>query len=136
MAFLGLDFFKSKEEKERENKVYSLMVFPYGDRQKEKIQKILQELFIDQTSESLMYNYIVTKQKIENLDIYSLSKEEKIELLSDLNAHYITYDNDASLYLVLADCDLKINKELNYPSINSLTLKADIYLKSIDSLND
>lgn len=128
MGFLGLDWFESKETKKFKDDAYLHMVFPYGKRQEEKITSLLMSLFPNVEISELKYNYIVTKQRLTNIDIYKLTAKEHCELLEDLRNHFIHNDVDINLFISLAIIDLKIKDDLNYPNsdeikMNSLALK-------------
>lgn len=125
MGFLGLDFFKTKEQLNIEQKVFNQMIFPYGDKQKEKIKELLSSLISNETKENLLYNYIVTKQKIEKVDVSSLSKKELINLIDELDSQYITNNNEIAFYLMLAMYDLKIDTNLLYPNKETIIQEAN-----------
>lgn len=125
MGFLGLDFFESKHERQLKNDAYNHMFFPYGDIQKNKITEILTSLFPNNKKEDVMYNYIATKQKIMDIDLYQLNKKELNDLVCTLNDSYITNDNNAKKYLVLAYNDIHITKDLIYPSIEYINIEED-----------
>lgn len=120
MGLLGLDWLESKQIKKIKDDAFLRSVFPYEDKQAEKIYEILKLLFPNITIEDSKYNYIVTKQELENKDLNSLDKIELIHLIDYLNSIYITKNNDVYPYLVLADIDLKIDKDLNYPTIEEI----------------
>lgn len=123
MGLLGLDFLESKQEKKLKDDAYNRLFFPYGDIQKNKIIEILASLFPNETKENTMYNYIVTKQKIMDLELYRLNKEELNNLACALNESYITEDNNAKKYIVLAYFDINITQDLSYPSIEEINLE-------------
>ena len=115
MAFLGLDFFESKKDRELKDKALNNLFFPYGDLQHQKIEEILIALFPSLPKEESMFNYIVTKQKLmEN------NCQDKQELINDLKNRFMTKNTDVSLYIVLAQIDLKIDENLNYPDIETI----------------
>ena len=123
MGLLGLDFLESKQEKKLKDDAYNRLFFPYGDIQKNRIIEILASLFPNETKENTMYNYIVTKQKIMDLELYRLNKEELNNLACALNESYITEDNNAKKYIVLAYFDINITQDLSYPSIEEINLE-------------
>ena len=120
MSLLGLGWFKSKEERDTEQKIYNQMIFPLGDKQKDTITTILLDLIPDESKENLIYNYVVTKQELKDINPLSINKNELIELTTYLSEHYISSNSDVFKYLTLAYIDLKIDRSLNYPSIEEI----------------
>lgn len=120
MSLLGLGWFKSKEERDTEQKIYNQMIFPLGDKQKDIVTSILISLIPNETKENLIYNYVVTKQELKDINPLSINKNELIELTTYLNEHFISSNSDVFKYLTLAYIDLKIDRSLNYPSIEEI----------------
>lgn len=118
MGLLGLDWLETKQVAKIKDDAFLRSVFPYEEKQLEKICELLKTLFPNSTIEESKYNYIVTKQELENKNLFFLDKIELIHLIDDLNNKYITRNNDVYPYLVLADIDLKMDEKLNYPDIN------------------
>lgn len=115
MALLGLDFFESKKDKELKNKALNNLFFPYGDKQRQKVEEILIALFPDLSKEEAMFNYIVTKQKLIEEDC-----SDSQLLISELKEKYMNANTDPCLYIVLSKIDLCIDANLNYPSIDQI----------------
>ena len=54
-----------------------------------------------------------------------ICKKELNDLVCTLNDSYITNDNNAKKYLVLAYNDIHITKDLIYPSIENINIEED-----------
>lgn len=125
MGLLGLDWLESKQVSKIKNEAYLRSVYPYGKDQKDKICSILKSLFPNSKVEELEFNYIITKQELENKELYSLDKIQLIQLVDYLNNHFITRNNNIYPYLVLANIDMNINSELCYPSIDEINSRVN-----------
>lgn len=122
MALLGLDFFESKKDRKLKNDAYNHLFFPYGDLQHQKIEELLFELFPHLTKQEAMFNYIVTKQKLMENDYIDTK-----DLINDLSNRYMSKNVDTKLYITLAQIDLHINQDLNYPNIEDIKTQATKY---------
>ena len=125
MGFLGLDFFESKQDKKLENDAYNALMFPYGINQQNIIKKRLNQLFPEDKPEESLFNYIITKQKLNEIKLLELNSKELLELICKLNDSYITKDGNAEYYIVLAFYDLDIDATLNYPSVEDIKFQAN-----------
>jgi hypothetical protein len=109
--FEGL--FISKEERNQKYNDYSKRIFPYGDKQKDKVSSILSELFPHENLQYLLMHYILLKERVieeGTLDYESafkkVSKKKIIKISPDLQNKMIE----------LLKADLSIDESLEYPS--------------------
>lgn len=120
MSFFGIGWLDSSSDKAQRKESFYKEIFPRGKSQEEKINELLKELFIGIRFEECKYNYIITKQKLMNINYDELNDIEKLNVIKELNSSYLSNKYDASKYMVLAMYDIKIDEQLNYPSIEQL----------------
>ena len=123
------ELFKSKEQREKERQNLFLSSFPFGEKQKSVLQEILYELVKDEEKTINIYNYLVCKEtliqnevKFNDEDIHRAINilSNKLDKKALKNIHK---------YIALAEYDLSINEDLNYPSIEEINIKADEILR-------
>lgn len=123
------ELFKSKEQREKERQNLFLSSFPFGEKQKSVLQEILYELVKDEEKTINIYNYLVCKEtliqnevKFNDEDIHRAINilSNKLDKKALKNIHK---------YIALAEYDLSINEDLNYPSIEEINIKADGILR-------
>lgn len=74
-----LDFFKSKEEREKESKAYFDLIFPFGEEQRCHINKVLNKIFPDIDQTNLLYLFIVIKEFHVDDELPQSKKDKKIQ---------------------------------------------------------
>ena len=129
MGFLGIGWLESTSERKQRGETFYKEIFPYGKAQEEKINELIKTLFVGIKFENAKYNYIVTKQKMMSIHFNELNEYQMKELIKELNKSFLSNKIDASKYMVLAKYDIKIDEQLNYPSIEELQnelIKQDI----------
>lgn len=111
------NLFISKEERQRKYEAYSKRIFPYGDKQREKISFFLSELFPEEKLKYLLLHYILIKESVvgeEQLDIQTaakkIAKKKIIKVTKEMQ----------ELMIALLKVDLTIDESLKYPSIEEL----------------
>jgi len=112
---------RSKEEKQRDFEAYSKKIFPYGDVHREKISKILEELYPKTNIKYLRMYYILLKDEMTGENavdfdtaVKKLVKKSIIKVSPELNANLHA--------LLLAD--FAIDENLNYPTVDELKATA------------
>lgn len=118
------NLFKSKEDREKESKAYYAWAYPYGEEHKQKINELLHVYIPEEDEKFVIYNYLVTRQVLAP----SLYEGPCTVDLSDFNKKYKKIKNqmisrgkkDIFKYIALVETDLKIDENLNYPSIEEI----------------
>lgn len=134
MAFLGLDWFESKKDKKLKEQAYNQLFFPYGDKQKENIEKILEDFLPNETKEERMYNYVITKQKLLEKDMSKLMTNEMKDFVNYLKDNFITKNDNWNIYVAIAQSDIEVKDDLNYPSKDQLSEQAKMYKLANESM--
>ena len=116
--------FRSKEQRERDQEAYDKAVFPYGEKQKEIISSYLDELFAEELPGMKMFNYLVIKEKIKDREIDQELIKRVFKSIKNTSSRK-KRDTYPYLYMSLAEYDLKISEELNYPDTDKIRENAE-----------
>ena len=116
--------FKSKDQREREHREYEKWSFPYGTKQKEKIQELLKLLLPKEDEKIALAFFFLCKEDaigreyenpvyLSDEDIIKTADRFKNRLVSKMRA-------DMSSYLTAVEADLKVDEFLAYPDLETL----------------
>ena len=122
---LGWVSYKTKAQREKDNKEFNEKIFPYGEKQKEKIEGLLKKLIIAYDSEISVYQYLVCKDLLLRQK-EKLSDEEKIFMINKALRFTMKKKNKADLYRLIALCevDLIVDESLVYPDPETIEERA------------
>ena len=76
--------FKSKAQREKEEKEYASWAFPYGDLQRENLTALISELKPKEPSQMLLFSYLTCKEIHKNASEDSESREETIAKMMNI----------------------------------------------------
>ncbi len=128
MAIKDWFTFKSSEQIDAEKLKYKNWAYPYGDMQKEKIDNLIHELIPEEDPKFAVFNYLVCRQTFYPLDfneIPSISTDDFIAAHNTIKKKFNPLSKKIVYkYMALVEADLKVNEELNYPSIDELRNRA------------
>lgn len=124
--FLGI---KSSEEIKREREEYDAKAFPFGEKEKEIVTNILKELFKDEYDDIALFNYLIARQEaFRHLDNTNrvITEDGIIQTYKTLKKTVRRkFEDHKKLYIALAEANLFIDENLNFPSIEQLTKRAE-----------
>ena len=120
--------FKSKKEREAEQKRYRRFAFPYGDEQRARLEEIVGELMPSEPRETAMAIYLIGREgyrgsfKMDEEDRAERTEEEKLaEATAALRNMLRGKLMDLlPLYLAVVIADAGVDERLQYPSIEEL----------------
>ena len=118
--------FKSEAQRKKESEEYDRRLFPYGERQKEKIRSILADLIDGYNEQFCLYQYLVCKDVLLSYEKPACDRE-KISMVR----HRLRYTmrkkdrDDLYSYLALCEYDIPIGERLDYPDIGILKKRAE-----------
>ena len=107
--------FKTRKQVEEEMKAYNEKVFPYGEKQKEKIFSLIAEL-IEKKDEMDTYNYLVIKQGLLKLKKTQPDPDDLKVIRKSVRNTLKGKDDKFYRFVALALCDLEIDERLEYPA--------------------
>ena len=117
--------FRSEKQRQQDREDYLNLIFPYGEKQKEKITLLLKELFPERKAEMRMFHYLSVRQLLsehQDEDIEKILQKTIRTLKKTMNRK--EYD-DIYSYLALALVDIKIDEKLVYPDFKEIIEKAE-----------
>jgi len=123
--------FKSKKQREKEEREYAAWAFPYGDLQKEKLSELIKELMPKASLPICLASYLTCKELFDTALEENNSREEAINRMVNYVGSYgqLIKKNEMTTYLALVLIDAIIDEKCEYPSIDDIRAK-------IQELND
>lgn len=124
MALGEFNFFiwKSKSQIKEEEATYEKWAFPYGQPQREKLVKLMREIFPKESEPNVLIPFLTCKELFSKLcrtpDLvdYAISR-----LLVDVKKYKrIIRKDEMPLYVALVVADSKIDEKLDYPSAEQI----------------
>ena len=128
--FFGMNI-KTREEREKEYKEYTLKIFPYGEQQRDRVRLLLSTMLPKEDPVSLLMYYIQLKEKL--IDHPELTVFDAEDSLQSMRFLLRSLEMRAVVYAIL-EADQSIGESLSYPSIQQLRSAADIYMKQLRPL--
>lgn len=118
-----------KQNHEKRIEAYTSKAYPYGEKQKEKIRKIVKELMPKEIVEIGVYNYLICKQEIGEIiekEASDFNLNIVLSIIDEFKKKF-NFKDEMNIYrcIALFEADLKIDENLNYPSIESLQDRAN-----------
>jgi hypothetical protein len=114
--FFGIEF-KNKAEREKEYQEYANKIFPYGEPQRQKIMKLLTELWGNERVNPLMMHYILLKEAVidsEDKDYDAAAAKIEKKRIVMLNPEL------RECIRILIFKDLAMDEGLEYPTAEEL----------------
>jgi len=114
--------FKSKKQREKEEKDYASWAFPYGDMQREKLTTLLCELRPKEPPQMLLFSFLTSKEMYKDALEDSESPEAAIDnYLNAVKRHkQLIRKTDVNMYLAIILADAEIDERCEYPSADEL----------------
>ena len=114
--------FRSDKQRKEELAEYKKLIFPYGDEQKDRVFELLKELIPKKYNELALYNYMVARQALVDI--------QEPELIIAQGAAFLKKHLPKKErcfigeYLAMILCDQQTGADLAYPDIETLKAKA------------
>ena len=117
---------KSKAAQEKEQEEYSKWAFPYGEKQREKLQALLFSIFPKGSVPSTLIPYLTCKELYERILKKTTSRDEALETMINKQAGYkrIVSKKDMTTYLALVLADAEIDSRCEYPDAAEIRMRA------------
>ena len=116
------NWFKTQDSKNREQKEYNNVMFPFGERQKEIVSGLVKELNTKESFSLAFFYYLQIRQECENTRFFDGDYKFMYKVLKKNVSKKSSVD--IFKYVVLAKYDSKIDESLNYPSIEEIAKEA------------
>ena len=139
MSFVDWFAFKSKKQREAEQRKFQRFSFPYGDEQKKCIERLLGELMPKEPAKTAMAIYLLGREgyhgsfKMDAEDRAERTEDESMRgalyvLSNQLKGRYRKY---LPYYLALILADSRVDEDLQYPDAASLLKEAESLKESL-----
>jgi len=117
--------FKSKKQREKEEKEYAAWAFPYGDNQKEKLGDLIKELIPKASIPICLASYLTCKELFDTAIEDTETREEAINRMINNVGSYgqLIKKNEMPTYLALVLVDAEIDEKCEYPPIDEIRAK-------------
>ena len=124
--------FKSKEQREKEQKEYAAWAFPFGDLQKTNLTALLAELKPKESGQILMFSFLTCKELYKNNVDDPDTREAVIRKVLSSAKRYkqIIKGSDMSMYLAVVLADDEIDEMCEYPSADEIRVS----MQEIDAI--
>ena len=123
---------KSKSAQEREQEEYDKWAFPYGEKQRDKLQALLLSLYPKESIPTTLIPFLTCKELFEGIMKKSASRDEAIDVLINKQKKYkqILKKKDMTTYIALVLADADIDERCEYPDADEIRART----RELDSL--
>jgi len=117
---------KSREAQQREQEEYAKWAFPYGEIQRENLEKLLLSVYPRESIQSALVSFLTCKELFEGLLKNAASREEAADLLINNTKRYkqIIRKTEMHVYTALVLADADIDENCRYPSADEILAHA------------
>ena len=119
---------KSKAAKAKEAADYEKWAFPYGQKQRENLEKLLLEIFPKEIVPHTLIPFLTCKELHETImQNNSCSSDEAVDLLINTTKNYkrIIKKDNMTTYIALVLADAQIDESAEYPTAESILQHRD-----------
>jgi len=118
--------FKSKQQRDKEEREYAAWAFPHGDAQREKLAELMRELRPKEPPQMLMFSYLTCKELYKNQFEESKSSEDAIVRFLGASKSYkqLIKRDDLCTYLAVVLADAEVDEECLYPDADVIRTRA------------
>lgn len=132
MGFIDWFTFKSKEEREADERRYRRYIFPYGDKQKEAVAALIAELMPKEPASTAMAVFLMGKEgymgsiRMHPEDREARTEAQKVSGAVQVLKRQLVGKNSVHIpaYLALILADVSVGEDLNYPTADELRARA------------
>ena len=124
--FSSLFTWKSKAAQEKEQEEYAGWAFPYGDKQREKLQVLLLALYPKESIPTTLIPFLTCKELYEGILKKVSSCNEAVDTMINEQKKYksIIKKKDMATYVALVLADAEIDERCEYPSADEIRARA------------
>jgi len=114
--------FKSKKQREKEEREYAAWAFPYGDLQKERLIALICELIPKTSAPLCLAAFLTCKELFENMMENTESREDAAKNLVVNMGSYsqLIKKNEMPTYVAIVLADAEIDEKCEYPSVDEM----------------
>ena len=132
-SLADLFVFKTKKQRERDERNFNRWAFPYGQPQREKVTALLGELLPKEDPKVALALYLMGRQayrgsfKDDAEDLAERTEERKLHALDHQLSEQLfgRHKKTKPYYKAMVLADAKVDETLNYPSVEELRRMAE-----------
>ena len=132
-SLMDMFTFKTKKQREREERQFDRWAFPYGLPQREKVEVLIRELLPKEDPKAGLALYLIGRQayrgsfKDDPEDLAERTEERRLKALDYQLSEQLfgRYKKYIPYYKALVLADAQVDETLNYPSIEELRRMAE-----------
>jgi len=115
--------FKSRDQREKEEREYALWAFPYGDLQRENLTALMRELKPKESMPICIASFLTCKEIYESTLGKSETREDTIYKMLNVIKSYdqLIKTKEMPMYLALVLADEDVDENCEYPSADEIT---------------
>jgi len=113
---------KSKATREKEQAEYEQWAFPYGSKQRDKLETLIKELCPKEPTAFVMMGYLTCKELYERILQSTGSVEEAQEILINREKKYknVIRKHEMARCIALVQANAQIDENCEYPSAEEM----------------
>ena len=117
---------KSKATQEKEQETYEKWAFPYGQQQRDNLQKLLLEVYPKESVPTTLIPFLTCKELYESVLTKAGSRDGAVDLMINKQKKYkqILKKKTMSTYLALVLADADIDEQCEYPTAEEIKKRA------------
>ena len=114
--------FKSKKQREKEEREYAAWAFPYGDLQKERLSALICELIPKTAAPLCLAAFLTCKELFEDRleEIESREEVAKIMVVNMGSYSQLIKKTEMPTYVAVVLADAEIDEKCEYPSVDEM----------------
>lgn len=118
---------KSKSTQQKEQETYERWAFPYGQKQRDALQKLLLDVYPKESIPTTLIPFLTCKELYEGILIKAGSRDEAVDLMINKQKKYkqIIKKKTMSTYLALVLADADIDDRCEYPPADEIKARAN-----------
>jgi len=118
--------FKSRATAAKEQAEYAKWAFPFGQEQRDNLEKLLKEIFPKEPLPSLLIPFLTCKELYEGILEKAGSTDAAIDVMINKQKSYkqILKKKTMTIYLALVLADAGVDEQCLYPSADDILKKA------------
>ena len=117
---------KSKATQQKEQEAYAVWAFPYGEKQREALEKLLLDVYPKETVPTTLIPFLTCKELYEDILKKAGSSDEAVDIMINKQKKYkqIIKKKSMTTYLALVLADAGIDESCEYPAAEAIIARA------------
>ena len=116
---------KSKATQEKEAEEYEKWAFPYGEKQRDALQKLLSAVYPNSSIPGTLIPFLTCKELFEALLNKHGSSNTAVDVLINTQKKYknVIKKKEMTTYIALVLADSTVDEQCNYPTVEEINIR-------------